>query len=116
MILLVDSEGPGVEGTDAQADLGLRCPHMFEDMFSHGAVHNSLRTKQIIICADFHRAFLNLVFVHGSQVYHPHSSNYQRTETRLVAGNPTFYHMRAAKMQATLRMRMARYSLFAYEI
>ena len=32
MILLADSEGP-----DAQADLGLRCPHKSEDTISHGA-------------------------------------------------------------------------------
>ena len=31
MIPAEDSKGP-----DAQADLGLRCPHMPEDTFSHG--------------------------------------------------------------------------------
>ena len=32
IILLVDSEGPD-QTADAQADLGLRCPHMPEDTF-----------------------------------------------------------------------------------
>ena len=36
MILLVDSEG--LDQT-AQADLGLHCPHMPEDTFSHAAAH-----------------------------------------------------------------------------
>ena len=30
---------------DAQADLGLRCPHKLEDTFSHGAAH----TKQSVV-------------------------------------------------------------------
>ena len=36
IILLADSEGPG---QDAQADLGLRRPHMPEDKFSNGTAH-----------------------------------------------------------------------------
>ena len=32
---------PWSDCADAQADLGLRCPHMPEDMFSHGAAHIS---------------------------------------------------------------------------
>ena len=36
MVLLADSEGPN-QTADAQADLGLRCSHMPEDLFSHGA-------------------------------------------------------------------------------
>ena len=39
MILLAGSEGPDQTG---QADLGIHCPHMPEDMFSHGAVHISI--------------------------------------------------------------------------
>ena len=35
MSLLADGDGPD-ECADAQADLGFRCPHMPEDMFSHG--------------------------------------------------------------------------------
>ena len=35
MIMLAESEDP--DQTDAKADLGLRCPHMPEDKFSHGA-------------------------------------------------------------------------------
>ena len=38
MILLADSEGPD-QTAEMQTDLGLRCPHMLEDTFSHGAVH-----------------------------------------------------------------------------
>ena len=32
------SEGPD-HSADAQADLSLRCPHIPEDTFSHGAAH-----------------------------------------------------------------------------
>ena len=38
MVLLADNEGPD-DHTDAQADPGLRCPHMPVDMFLHGAAH-----------------------------------------------------------------------------
>ena len=38
MILLADSEGPDQTAL-AQSDLGLRCPHMPEDMFSQGTAH-----------------------------------------------------------------------------
>ena len=34
-ILLADSEVPN-HCADAQTDLGLHCPHMLEDTFSHG--------------------------------------------------------------------------------
>ena len=30
---------PWSDCADAQADLGLRCPHMPKDMFTHGAIH-----------------------------------------------------------------------------
>ena len=36
VILLMNSEGPD---QTVQADLGLCCPHMLEDMFSHGMAH-----------------------------------------------------------------------------
>ena len=38
MILIGDSEGPD-QIADAQADLGLCCPHIPEDTFPHGAAH-----------------------------------------------------------------------------
>ena len=36
VILLVDSEGSNQTALDVQADLGLYCPHLPEDTFSHG--------------------------------------------------------------------------------
>ena len=33
---------PSSDCTNAQADLGFRCPHMPEDTFSHGAAHIEL--------------------------------------------------------------------------
>ena len=40
MILLPDSEDQDQPAhLDAQADLGLRCPHNTENMFSHHAAH-----------------------------------------------------------------------------
>ena len=43
MIQLADNEG--LDQT-AQADLGLRCPHMPEDTFSHAAAHLSNRINE----------------------------------------------------------------------
>ena len=37
--LVADNEGPDQTRGDAQADLGLRCPHMPEGTLSHGAAH-----------------------------------------------------------------------------
>ena len=34
---------PWLNYMDEQADLSFRCPHMSEDMFSHGAIHLLLR-------------------------------------------------------------------------
>ena len=42
LILLVDNECPG-QTVDAQADLGLCCPHMHKEMFSHGAAQMDLK-------------------------------------------------------------------------
>ena len=39
MILLVDSEGPDQTARHMQADLGLCCLHMPEDLFAHGVTH-----------------------------------------------------------------------------
>ena len=36
---------PLLDCADAQADLGLCCPHMLEDTFSHGAAHIILKKK-----------------------------------------------------------------------
>ena len=44
MILLIDSEGPD---QTVQADLGLCCPHMPEDMFSHGMAQYDLSVLNI---------------------------------------------------------------------
>ena len=48
MILLADSEGPD-QAVDVQAELGLRCPHMPKDTFSHGAA----QVVQVA-CLPFH--------------------------------------------------------------
>ena len=39
MILIADSECSDQTARDAQADLGLRCPHMPEDTFSNDTAH-----------------------------------------------------------------------------
>ena len=39
--MLAESEGPdqtACDCADAQSNLGIRCPRMLKDMFSHGAV------------------------------------------------------------------------------
>ena len=43
---------PWSDCADAQANLGLRCPHMPEDTFSHGTAH--LRTVRILTSWYFH--------------------------------------------------------------
>ena len=37
---------PWSDCADAQSDLGLRCPHMLEDTFSHGAAHKTLYRRR----------------------------------------------------------------------
>ena len=44
MIPLVESEGPD-QTAEAQADLGLRRPHMPEDTFSHGPAYMWKRAR-----------------------------------------------------------------------
>ena len=53
MILLADSEGPDQTCADAQADLGLRCPHMPEDTVSHGVAQMKATYNEILV--DFRR-------------------------------------------------------------
>ena len=53
MILAVNSEGPNQTAwMDVQADPGPLCPHMPEDMFSHGEVH-VISFSLPLICFSF---------------------------------------------------------------
>ena len=46
----MDGEGPA----GAQAELGIRCPHMPEDTFSHGAAHIKRPLKGMNILSEEH--------------------------------------------------------------
>ena len=49
---LTDTVALRLDCADAQADLELHCPHMFEDSFSHDAAHvscvNSVTLEQFV--------------------------------------------------------------------
>ena len=53
---------------NAQADMGLRCPHMPEDMFSHGAVH-MWSTKPRVDVAVSNRPLVLWFYVRVIEIY-----------------------------------------------
>ena len=61
MIRSADSEGPD-QCADAQADLGLRCPHMPKYMFSRGTPINNLEENK-----NAYKKAINLNFLFESE-------------------------------------------------
>ena len=79
---------PWSDCADAQADLGLRCPHMLEDMFSHGTVRLidvtplSARDNFCIFCNLLFRIKINKSSIKtGSRWMNRRETEVQRTKT-----------------------------------
>ena len=66
----MDSESPD-QTANAQADLGLCCPHVHDDMFLHGAAYDVAITQQITSCHNIKLTTRYITVVTG--VKRPHA-------------------------------------------